>query len=111
MSTDYDMFLSGELLEAKNQLELAKQKLSDAVRLAQSKCEHKFVGFCEYKRLEYLASLKPIRLCLECRLEEEATSLYSNVDSMWSREHKLNPSPSRVYITMPRESLYKLRIR
>lgn len=111
MTTDYDRFLNKHVLHARNRLEKAKVDLAEELAEAQSKCSHEIVAYCDYEKLEYLSSLKPLRLCLECRLVEEAHYLFAKVDSEWlGKVYALNPAPDRIYITLTRRTLYSLRI-
>ena len=113
--TDYDTVLDPSILLAKQSLAAAKIALLNTVSEAQKTCEHKIVGVCDYTRLEYFPSLKPYRICLTCRLEEEAPGSYSSIKGIWgrvlSKKYELDPSPTRIYVEMSRNSLMELRIR
>jgi hypothetical protein len=113
--TDYDTVLHENILADKLALEAAKLTLLGTVAAVQQECTHTLVGVCDYQKLEWFPSLRPIRICLQCRLEEEAPGTYSNIRGNWgsviSNKYALDPSPTRIYVEMERNKLMNLRVR
>lgn len=106
---NYWNLLAGELQEAQTEFERATENLQYAIERTQDTCTHPVVAYADYLRLEYLSSLAPIRMCLRCRLEEHAASLWHDGNKHWSKG-VLNPTTDRLFVHTPRDSIYKLRL-
>jgi hypothetical protein len=109
--TEYNYWnqLAPELQEAETEYQQAEENLLYQVEKIQAECHHPIIAYDEYRRLEYLRSLAPIRMCLRCRLEEHAASLWHDGNKHWSKG-VLNPNSDRLYVHTPRDTIYRLRL-
>lgn len=107
--TNYKKYLNPEIVEAEYSYTRAAEDLAYVLEREQAKCTHEFVIYADMKRLEYLRSMPPIRMCLQCRLEEHAASLYHDGNKQWPKG-VLNPTEHTLYIKTTRDQIYHLRV-
>ncbi len=106
---NYAKYLNPNIVEAEYTYNRAAEDLKYAVERAQETCKHEFVVYAEYQRLEYLRSMPPLLMCLQCRLEEHAADIWRDGDKAWYNG-VLNPTSDTLYIKTDRDKIYKLRV-
>jgi hypothetical protein len=106
---NYAKYLNAEIVEAEHSYNRAAEDLKCAIERVQKTCTHEVIAFDGYLRLEYLRSLTALRMCLVCRLEEHAASVWQEGDKPWSKGI-MNPNPDRLYVQTDRDKIYRLRL-
>lgn len=91
----------------------AKEELVETIEAAQAECSHSQVFHAEYKSQDYGYGIKPRRMCVICRLEEEG-SIWSGMNSWSPREYgkgELDNEPHRLVIKVEKhDEIYKMRL-
>jgi hypothetical protein len=106
---NYSKYLNAEIREAERSYDRAAEGLKCVIEQTQETCTHEVVAFDGYRRLEYLRSLTALRMCLQCRLEEHAASVWQEGNKQWSKGI-LNPNSDRLYVHIDRGKIYGLRL-
>lgn len=107
--------LNHEIQDARAAYDATKQHLYSVIRTAQADCPHMQVLHAEYDLIGGSRTLYPLRMCVCCRLEEEATMGSTQEDwrvrgSANSARPVLGNEPHRLVIPVERVEIYRLRL-
>lgn len=83
--------------DLRDEIQELERQFNVLVKGAQLHCSHKHLGECDYKPLEILGSLPPVRICLSCGLTEEG----------WGCGYQV--LTSETVTRLSRDELYSLR--
>ena len=89
--------MNRSILKAKDRATAQQIRYVKTVARVQAKCKHEHLAECEYKPLNYLDPLPPMRICLDCGMTEEG----------WGVGYVVLKEDAPVAIL--REDLYRLR--
>lgn len=111
---DYESHLDPELSAGRATIDAAAEAWTEQVRQLRATCDHPIVVEVPYQPCAYLLGLRAQRMCLRCRLEEEAETPRCGT-RQWSAEGKQKPdlgnTPTRVVLPLDdRDRFYTLRL-